>query len=96
MNDGGHLQSFAELPVVAGLSHVCRAMAAAGRIHKVIHNDPHDRSRPLKLSAEDTVATVDRLFLFSSLLDNRAVKRHYYLQIKQWKPSEIRIQQVSN
>lgn len=49
------LQSLTELPVVAGLSHVCWTLAAAGRIHKMIHNDPHDRSWPLKLPAEDDI-----------------------------------------
>lgn len=41
-----------KLPVVAGMPHVCCTLAAAGRVHKVIHNDPHDWSRPFKLPVE--------------------------------------------
>lgn len=52
------------VPVVAGLPHVCRTLAAAGRIHKVIHDDPHDGSRPLKLSVQHNDSTVNLKCLF--------------------------------
>lgn len=39
------------VPVVAGLSQADGPLAPAGGVHKVVHDDPHDRRRALKLSA---------------------------------------------
>lgn len=36
-------------PVVAGLPHDCGALAAAGGVHKVVHDDAHDGGRAVKL-----------------------------------------------
>lgn len=47
----GALSAKLQLPVVAGLPHAGGSLAAAGKIYEVIHNDPHDGSRPLKLPA---------------------------------------------
>lgn len=63
------------LPVVAGLSHVCRTLAAAGRIHKVIHNDPHDGSRALELSARDDISTVEKnVTIFKCIKESESIK----------------------
>lgn len=41
------------MPVVAGLSLAGWPLAAAGGIHKVVHDNSHDGHRALKLSARD-------------------------------------------
>lgn len=41
------------VPVVAGLSQAGGPLATAGGVHKVVHDNPHDRRRALKLSARD-------------------------------------------
>lgn len=41
------------MPVVAGLSLAGGSLAAAGGVHKVVHDNPHDGRRALKLSARD-------------------------------------------
>lgn len=41
------------MPVVAGLSQAGGPLAAAGGVHKVVHDNSHDRRRALKLSARD-------------------------------------------
>lgn len=41
------------MPVVAGLSLAGGPLAAAGGVHKVVHDNPHDGRRALKLSARD-------------------------------------------
>lgn len=41
------------MPVVAGVSQADGPLAAAGGVHKVVHDNPHDGRRALKLSARD-------------------------------------------
>lgn len=41
------------MPVVAGLSLAGGPLATAGGVHKVVHDNPHDGRRALKLSARD-------------------------------------------